>query len=105
MNERKEFEEWWFDSDAFEYGQTDSAWAAWQKGREVLATQDVTTETRAPTQADQDRLDAARYRWLRDVSAPPHNFYLSVPIEFDGIRYTRAEVDAYIDGARSRDKP
>lgn len=48
---------------------------------------------------DADKQDAARYRWLRDVSVPPHNFYLSVPIEFDGVRYTRAEVDAEIDAA------
>lgn len=45
--------------------------------------------------------DAARYRWLRDVSTPPHNFYLSVPIEFDGVRYTPHEVDAAIDAALS----
>lgn len=43
--------------------------------------------------------DAERYRWLRDVSVPPHNLYLSVPDEFDGVRYAPAEVDAYIDAA------
>lgn len=43
--------------------------------------------------------DAARYRWLRDISTPPHNFYLSVPVEFDGVRYEPAEVDAGIDAA------
>ena len=43
--------------------------------------------------------DAGRYRWLRDKSVPPHNFYLSVPVEFDGIRYTPQEVDAAIDAA------
>ena len=45
------------------------------------------------------RKDAERYRWLRDKSVPPHNFYLSVPIEFDGVRYTPPEVDAAIDAA------
>lgn len=45
--------------------------------------------------------DAERYRWLRDKSVPPHNFYISVPIEFDGVRYTAAEVDAGIDSARA----
>lgn len=45
--------------------------------------------------------DAARYRWLRDVSVPPHNFYLSVPTEFDGVRYAPGDVDAYIDQARA----
>lgn len=43
--------------------------------------------------------DAERYRWLRDVSVPPHNFYLSVPDEFAGVRYTPTEVDAAIDAA------
>lgn len=41
----------------------------------------------------------ARYLWLRDRSTPPHNFYISVPDEFHGVRYTPAEVDAYIDAA------
>lgn len=43
--------------------------------------------------------DAARYRWLRDQSVPPHNFYISVPDEFHGVRYQPSEVDAYIDAA------
>lgn len=43
--------------------------------------------------------DARRYKWLRDKSVPPHNFYLSVPVEFDGVRYTPHEVDAAIDAA------
>ena len=47
------------------------------------------------------RADAARYRWLRDHSCPPHNFYISVPDEFHGVRYTTSEVDAYIDEARA----
>jgi len=47
-----------------------------------------------------DAKDAKRYRWLRDESVPPHNFYLSVPIEFDGVRYGPHEVDAYIDAAK-----
>jgi hypothetical protein len=57
----------------------------------------------APTdsQAGRDAVEAARYRWLRDVSTPPHNFYLSVPVEFDGVKYSRDEVDAAIDAALS----
>jgi len=43
--------------------------------------------------------DAARYRWLRDASVPPHNFYISVPDEFHGVKYQPGEVDAYIDAA------
>lgn len=44
---------------------------------------------------------AARYVWLRDHSCPPHNFYVSVPDEFHGIKYAASEVDAYIDAART----
>lgn len=44
-------------------------------------------------------VDAQRYRWLRDHSCPPHNFYLAVPDEFHGVRYRPDEVDAYIDSA------
>ena len=43
--------------------------------------------------------DAERYRWLRDASVPPHNFYIGVPDEFHGVRYLPSEVDAYIDAA------
>ena len=43
--------------------------------------------------------DAARYRWLRDKSVPPHNFYIGVPDEFHGVKYHASEVDAYIDAA------
>lgn len=46
-----------------------------------------------------DAKDAARYRWLRDKSVPPHNFYLAVPIEFKDDRYTPDQVDAAIDAA------
>lgn len=55
--------------------------------------------TKASTERAALEADAARYRWLRDVSVPPHNFYLSVPNEFAGIRYQAHEVDAYIDAA------
>lgn len=63
-------------------------------------------EERAPTKAlpsteevERTMKDAARYRWLRDVSVPPHNFYLSVPDEFKDDRYTPQQVDAAIDAA------
>lgn len=60
---------------------------------------DTAATAAAPTQEAED---AARYRWLRDVSVPPHNFYLSVPDEFKDERYTPAQVDAAIDAARAR---
>lgn len=52
-------------------------------------------------EADELRADAARYRWLRDHSCPPHNFYISVPDEFAEVRYAGEQVDAYIDAARA----
>ncbi|TDS74376.1 hypothetical protein [Comamonas sp. JUb58] len=61
--------------------------------------------TTAPKAQTADALDAetikkaARYEWLRDISVPPHNFYLSVPEEFGGVKYAPAEVDAEIDAA------
>lgn len=54
-----------------------------------------------PEQCQKDASDAARYRWLRDHSVPPHNFYISVPDEFHGVKYGPDEVDAYIDAARA----
>ena len=64
------------------------AWITWQAAR-------------APLLADLDaaRVDAERYRWLRDTSVPPHNFYLSVPVEFADERFTKQQVDAAIDAA------
>jgi hypothetical protein len=44
--------------------------------------------------------DAGRYRWLRDKSVPPHQFYISVPIEFKDDKFTPQDVDAAIDAAR-----
>lgn len=52
-----------------------------------------------------DAVDAQRYRWLRDVSVPPHNFYLSVPEEFKDVKYSKAEVDAEIDKAIAASAP
>lgn len=51
--------------------------------------------------AERDALkaDAVRYQWLRDKSVPPHNFYLSVPVEFADEKYSRKQVDQAIDAA------
>lgn len=43
--------------------------------------------------------DAQRYRWLRDKSVPPHIFYISVPCEYESVKFSPSEVDAYIDSA------
>lgn len=92
--ERKAFEAWWLKESTVEVLESSvgdnlhkTCWLAWQAARAN------------GTESEADARDAARYRWLRDASVPPHNFYLSVPIEFDGVIYTPAEVDAAIDAA------
>lgn len=70
----------------------------WHHGWSTKANVSATT----PTAIEQD---AARYRWLRDRSVPPHNFYIAVPDEFHDTRYTPQEVDAAIDAAISSSAP
>ena len=62
-----------------------------------MTTDKLHTRTQKPQ--EDDARDGERYRWLRDQSVPPHNFYLSVPVEFADTRYTSADVDAAIDSA------
>lgn len=45
------------------------------------------------------RKDAERYRWLRDKSESVHQFYLSTPIWFTGVKFTPENVDSTIDTA------
>jgi len=45
------------------------------------------------------RKDAERYRWLRDSSESIHQFYLSTPIWFTGVKFSKENVDSTIDGA------
>jgi hypothetical protein len=48
--------------------------------------------------AERDRVDAERYRWLRDVSEPGIcAFYLSVGMAFKGVKFARETVDAALD--------
>lgn len=41
--------------------------------------------------------DADRYRWIRDKSEAVHQFYLSVPLWFAGVRFRAQDVDKAID--------
>jgi len=43
--------------------------------------------------------DAERYRWLRDRSESIHQFYLSTPIWFTGVKFSKENVDSTIDAA------
>ena len=43
------------------------------------------------------RKDADRYQWLRDKSEAVHQFYLSVPLWFKGVRFRAQDVDKAID--------
>lgn len=47
------------------------------------------------------RKDAERYRWLRDKSESVHQFYLSTPIWFTGVKFNAENVDSTIDAAMS----
>lgn len=50
------------------------------------------------------RKDADRYRWLRDESESVHQFYLSTPIWFTGVKFSKENVDSTIDAAM-REEP
>lgn len=54
--------------------------------------------------AEQDQLekDAARYRWLRDKSEAVHQFYLSTPIWFTGVKFSKENVDSTIEAAMGK---
>lgn len=49
------------------------------------------------------RKDAERYRWLRDSSESIHQFYLSTPIWFAGVKFSKENVDSTVDAAMSKE--
>jgi hypothetical protein len=49
------------------------------------------------------RKDAERYQWLRDKSESVHQFYLSTPIWFTGVKFSKENVDSTIDAAMSKE--
>lgn len=48
------------------------------------------------------RKDAERYQWLRDSSESIHQFYLSTPIWFTGVKFSKENVDSTIDAAMGK---
>lgn len=46
--------------------------------------------------------NAARYVWLRDKSESAHQFYLSTPIWFTGVKFNKENVDNTIDAAMTK---
>lgn len=52
-----------------------------------------------------DQADAERYRWLRDKSQAVHQFYLSVPLWFTGVRFRAQDVDKAIDAMSNGEQP
>lgn len=48
------------------------------------------------------RKNSDRYQWLRDISEPLHQFYLSTPIWLTGVKFSKENVDSTIDKAISR---
>lgn len=51
------------------------------------------------------RKDADRYQWLRDRSEAVHQFYLSVPLWFTGVRFRAQDVDEAIDAMSKGEQP
>lgn len=51
------------------------------------------------------RKDAGRYQWLRDRSEAVHQFYLSVPLWFTGVRFHAQDVDEAIDAMSKGEQP
>lgn len=49
------------------------------------------------------RKEAERYQWLRDKSDSVHQFYLSTPIWFTGVKFSKEMVDSTIDSAMSKE--
>lgn len=49
------------------------------------------------------RKDAERYRWLRDKSESVHQFYLSTPIWFTGVKFSKENVDSTIDATMTKE--
>ncbi|POA52081.1 MULTISPECIES: hypothetical protein [unclassified Pseudomonas] len=54
-------------------------------------------------EAEALRKDAERYRWLRDKSESVHQFYLSTPIWFTGVKFIKENVDSTIDIAMAQE--
>ncbi|MFJ2446800.1 hypothetical protein [Pseudomonas sp. NPDC087626] len=48
------------------------------------------------------RKGAERYQWLRDSSESIHQFYLSTPIWFTGVKFSKENVDSTIDAAMGK---
>jgi|GEM_PF-2423991 len=51
------------------------------------------------------RKDSDRYQWLRDKSDAVHQFYLSVPLWFTGVRFRAQDVDNAIDAMSKGEQP
>lgn len=48
------------------------------------------------------RKNAERYEWLRDSSQSINQFYLSTPIWFTGVKFSKENVDSTIDAAMGK---
>lgn len=53
-----------------------------------------------PEQLRRMARDAERYQWLRDSSESIHQFYLSTPIWFTGVKFSKENVDRTIDASK-----
>lgn len=59
----------------------------------------ITALTALAFEVEALRKNSDRYQWLRDKSESVHQFYLSTPIWFTGVKFSKENVDSTIDAA------
>ena len=77
------------------------------KAQEVMDIQVSLVRQVSQLKAENEALrkDSDRYQWLRDKSEAVHQFYLSVPLWFTGIRFRAQDVDNAIDAMSKGEQP
>ncbi|WP_338576279.1 hypothetical protein V6L78_13085 [Pseudomonas canadensis] len=86
----------------------DKAYAeVWEKARGLQSEMDEIVAERDQLKAENEALrqDADRYQWLRDKSEAVHQFYLSVPLWFTGVRFRPQDADNAIDAMSKGEQP
>lgn len=80
-------------------------WCLWATNEVLPLINEVLAASTSAPIAEQVERDAARYRWLRDISGYEHPFYLSIPFEAKVDTFKPHEVDAAIDAAMLSTQP
>ncbi len=74
----------------------------YDEGRRMGTKTALAERDQLKTENEALRKDAERYRWLRDSSESIHQFYLSTPIWFTGVKFSKQNVDSTIDASMSK---